>query len=419
MKRCFLSLLLLPHLLAANEIPPFLNQDEVKNAKFECLEAPYLPETVRDKKYTDILWNETLVYLKGFADALTKSLSTDNCNHSATAMYETKGAQKQCITDNVDVQKMIKHIYAVVHNPEKAKACFNPQIKNPDIYIANQSSIYDIPIGKWLERPTLEEYYSKKNDDPALQKIGLNFARNFNKMILNNQIKMPQYFPEDISAKRLPNLWLGAGWVPMYSGTDERAQNMGEARVRGGYAYAEVMGHWGLLKISTINGEKVGAEIGMTAQAVDSFYPYHHHATSEIYFTIKQPKCINSTKQFVLSAGSPLLKELKIDENQRVIEFNGSKVPNMDSYWQSTTPTRDPLLYIPKNSIHAFDLKQHCESKPHESAHVAVWARTNANRKENDYGSTRVCQLKNKQLNKSRINRSDADVICHQTIYKY
>ena len=45
------------------------------------------------------------------------------------------------------------------------------------------------------------------------------------------------------------------------------------------------MGPWGLLRIKEIDGELVGAEIGMTIQ-LESFYPYHFHHSQEIYMNI-------------------------------------------------------------------------------------------------------------------------------------
>ena len=51
----------------------------------------------------------------------------------------------------------------------------------------------------------------------------------------------------------------------MYAWDNERNKK-NFLKTRGMYAYAEVLGHWGLIRIDEINGEKVGAEIGMVNQ---------------------------------------------------------------------------------------------------------------------------------------------------------
>ena len=118
-------------------------------------------------------------------------------------------------------------------------------------------------------------------------------------MVTGEKVKTPKNFPYDVSARSLPNLWASVGWFPMYAEESERNQK-NFANVRGGYAYAEILGHWGLLRIDEINGQKVGAEVGMTVQAVNTLYPYHNHATSELYYTMRQPSCVNQFKTFAI-----------------------------------------------------------------------------------------------------------------------
>lgn len=79
----------------------------------------------------------------------------------------------------------------------------------------------------------------------------------------------------------------------------------------------------------------------------------------------------------------------------------------------STTPESDPLIYIPRNSLHAFDLKEQCEPDPDRDAHVTLWARTKA-QDQNDYGNTNVCTLVDKTLAKVQINKRTANVSCEQ-----
>ena len=51
-----------------------------------------------------------------------------------------------------------------------------------------------------------------------------------------------------------------------------------------------------------------------------------------------------------------------------------------------------PLVYFHPNIIHAFEVDGNCESKPEEKALVTVWARSNAHERNNDYGTTHLCE---------------------------
>ena len=124
-------------------------------------------------------------------------------------------------------------------------------------------------------------------------------------------------------------------------------------------------------------------------------------------------------KQFVINPTNSIVTITGEDEEHYYVEFDGSNIPNIDHYWASTTPDNDPLLFIPANSIHAFNLKENCEATPDETAHVAVWARSNADKKANDYGTTVVCGLKDKSLPKTSINSKYANVKCTLSKYRY
>lgn len=410
-----------PLTVLSKELPPFIDTDFIQNAEFKCLNSlPKVDEN--EEKFVKKLWNETLTYLEGYATAL--STSTNNlCYKSDLAMTETYSKEtgkevKQCIMDNVDMQKLVKHIYTIIHNPEKAYQCFNPQKNVAGLY-SPSSEVKEISeVAKWLNRSTLKNYFENQTIDP-IKRNGIKFSENFYQMITGKDLTMPNNFPFDISANALPNLWASVGWIPMYSGSDLRSVNAGDEHFRGGYAYGEIMGHWGLLQIDTINNEPVGAEIGMTVQAMNTFYPYHFHNIPEIYYTIKEPKCENSIQQFVLGKNSSELNTVDESKKTRSLEFNSIFSKDINKYWCSTTPKKDPLLYIPRNSIHAFDLTQQCENNSKGSAHITIWARSTANEKNNDYGTTLLCELKDESLPKNKINDRNVDVICKQNIHIY
>lgn len=393
----------------------------MSNAEFKCINDD-LNNSERDNDNLCVLWNETLTYLESYAVTLTTSINK-SCYHSDVSVVETKSSdsglkKKQCIMENIDMQKLVKHIYTIILNKDKAYQCFSAQKYNKELYVPSKELENISSVAKWLNRESLEDYF-KNHTEGKIKENGILFSRNFKKMITGNSIQMPKSFPIDISANSLPNLWASVGWIPMYSGNDKRSIDTGSERFRAGYAYGEIMGHWGLLQIDKINNESVGAEIGMTIQAMNTFYPYHFHNIPEIYYTIKQPRCRNQIKQFIVDKNNVVLKEIENTEHYRALEFNGADTNDIDHYWISTAPNKDPLIYIPRNSIHAFDLTATYENTSESDVHITIWARSTSNEKKNDYGTTLLCELKNKNLPSNKINSKTANVICKQNYHIY
>ncbi|PXZ07916.1 hypothetical protein DKK70_04460 [Gilliamella apicola] len=394
-------------------LPNFIIDKDIKNAKFVCLNPP-TNYTQEEKKEINKLWKETVIYLQTFANALITP-QTENCINSDEAIIQTGTTsenipKKQCIMDNIDVKKMVKHIYTIIYNQDEAFKCFNPQKNVEGLYSPSEELNKKSSVAQWLNRPLLKMYY-QNDENMEIQKAGMKYADKFNSFVTDSAIKMPSNFERDISAKSLPNLWASSGWVPMYSNNTERNVNAGDLTFRASYAYAEIMGHWGLLQIDSINGEPVGAEIGMTVQAGNTFYPFHHHNTNEIYYTIREPSCTKGISQFVVPYDDNLFTEKSSINNKLIVELSGSKTTNINNYWAATTPKHDSLLYIPRNAIHAFNLtKTNCGNN---YAHVTIWARTDAHEKNSDYGTTNICQLQDKTLAKENINKAQADIVCH------
>ena len=116
------------------------------------------------------------------------------------------------------------------------------------------------------------------------------------------------------------------------------------------------MGHWGLIRIAEINDVPVGAEIGMVAQGIDTFYPFHNHAIPEIYYTIREPACAKEFRNFAIREDNPLLETISEDEHMREVEFDGGH-EFAENFWVPTSPKSDDLIYFHQNTIHAFDIQ--------------------------------------------------------------
>ena len=361
----------------AADIPHFIDQKDLENPTFRCLVAAdaqqkYTPE---EQKLVDTLWNETLVYLQAYARALTND-PTGTCRNSDLAVYDTTdGFKSMCITDRREVQLMVKHIYQVVNNPEKAKACFAPRKGEEGLLAPDGELLKRSLVAQWLQRQGLTDFFTKTIQNPDVQKYGVKFAKNFDTLIAGEEVKTPEQFGRDVSANALPNLWASVGWIPMYAAeSDRNKRNFNN--VRGGYAYAEVMGPWGLLRIKSINGEHVGAEIGMTVQAMDTLYPYHNHNITEMYYTLRQPATNNQFRTFAVREDSPYIKTVKRDRKIHEVEFD-SGMPNEPAMWASSSYDRAPLVYFHENTIHAFEVHSDGEVKPERRALVTVWSRGN------------------------------------------
>jgi hypothetical protein len=139
----------------------------------------------------------------------------------------------------------------------------------------------------WINRPLLTDYYRKMGG--AIGAAGTELNENF--LAVTSRTDTTSHWTRDVSIKGLPTLWSSVGWIPFYAENPDA----GSDRFRGGYLYAEVMGPWGNLRIKDIDGEPVGAEIGMTVQLFNTAYPFHYHHPQEIYMTLTKPSASTRT----------------------------------------------------------------------------------------------------------------------------
>ena len=344
-------------------------------------------------------FSEALTYIEGYARGLTESDGI--CRNSDTTMTQTNthdfgGPEYMCIMDRRDMQLLVKHIYFVLYHPNKAVKCFHGREDVNWMFGPGGSLEANSPVAQYMTqqgRVSLQDFYKDEGQVPNgdVRAFGALYAEHFSEMVTGSDMKVPAAFPFDITANALPNLWASAGWVPMYAWDSERNKK-NFIKTRGSYAYAEVMGHWGLLRVDTINGDKVGAEIGMVNQGIDTFYPFHNHAIPEIYYTIRMPACAEEFNNFAIRENNPLLATVSETEEMREVEFDGSD-EKTEAFWVSTSPKVDDLIYFHSNTIHAFDIKgENCHDDPVEKAIVTVWARSMAHDKRNDYGTTLLCE---------------------------
>lgn len=328
----------------------------------------------------DKLFKESMLYLEGFV----KTLKTPQAHcDSALARRHTKENHEHattCIHHFQDVSLLLEQTTFIINNSEQAKKCFDPQrdykkmkLFTPNIYMQEKSE-----IARWLNRPLLTDYFAA-HAEKEVQQAGEALHKNFELIIHQVTAK---HLRTDITMHHLYDLWSSVGWIPFYAERQEAIN----PRFRGGYAYAEVIGPWGMLRIDKVNDQPFGLELGMTVQLSDTFYPYHYHHPQEIYIPLSNENCI---KQYEYSI-------LESDDNslQHSAHIQGKNITISSEQWKNISYPYQlyPLevSYLTRNAIHAFYLKNTCFETQPISALVNIWARTTAHEYDQ---TTRLCHL--------------------------
>ena len=377
-------------------LPSFISSSRVLNAQITCSGVPRESRqlTQEESKYRDLVWEEAMVYLRNIAVAAT---TTDRyCRNSDIAVFETgrQDASKprsMCLMDREDSREMINNIYAIISNQIESKKCFSLNKESQDVFSPGGLLLSQSKAALSLERKTLSQFF-KDLQIPDVREHGLVVAENFSGIVTGDKIQTPSAFPSDISANSLPNLWASVGWIPMYAKEDSRFHN-NQPSARGGFVYAEVLGSTGLIRIKSINGMPMRSEIGMTVQKLDSFYTFHTHDATEIYYNLKKPSCDKQIEVFAMREGNLLLKTVQENDHYRIVEFDAGLPSIKDNFWMSASPVGRDLTYFHENTIHALKLSSECSRNPEKSGAVAVWSRTRGFDKNNsNYSKTNICE---------------------------
>ncbi len=355
------------------ETPRFVCDDDIDTTEL----------TPEERALEDELWQQTLTYLRGFVTALETSRL---CLDSPLAVIQTNDGktnrtQTRCVSRYRDVELMVKHVNWVLDNPELARTCFDTQ-KNYQafqLYTPTEAMKQASDVAAWIDRPTLEAYYADK--EGTVGEAGGDLVENFEAILKNTS--SAGFVDVDMTYQGLPDLWTAVGWLPFYA---ENPKAINE-RFRGGYAYAEVMGPWGLLRIKEIEGELVGAEVGMTIQ-VESFYPYHFHHSQELYMNIGKSSCAKQNTYMVMHWDNPSFAQERSEIGWDVTIDKGD---HRKATWFRPTSPSDPnewIAYYERNAIHATKVGAKCGKTGAPAGFAQVWARTSS--RDNNQ-TTKIC----------------------------
>jgi hypothetical protein len=368
--------------------------------------------TPKEQALADELWEQTLTYLRGFVTALETSRL---CLDSPLAVIQTNDGrtnqtQTRCVSRYRDVELMVKHVNWVLDNPELARNCFDVQ-KNYEafqLYTPTEAMKQASEVAAWIDRPTLEEYHADKEGEVG--EAGRDLTENFEAILKNTN--STAFVEVDMTYQGLPDLWTAVGWLPFYA---ENPKAINE-RFRGGYAYAEVMGPWGMLRIKEIEGELVGAEVGMTIQ-VESFYPYHFHHSQELYMNIGKSSCAKQNTYMVMHWDNPSFAQTRTDIGWDVAI---DKTDHRKATWFRPTSPSDPnewIAYYERNAIHATKVGGKCGKGQAPPGFAQVWARTSS--RDNNQ-TTKICVPVDAKGNTIEVDEvaPDDPVICHLEDWK-
>ena len=254
----------------------------------------------------------------------------------------------------------------MVGNPELAQACFDPTMSTVDEGFRGNTPSEEMAalseVATWLDRPTYAESFPSQD---AVDVFIRSFADDF-LPILRTAVKA-SHWPSDPTIGGLEHLWASVGWIPFYATRAEA----GSERFRGGYAYSEIMGPFGMLKIDEINGEKFQGEIGLTVQRAGTFYAAHFHYPQEVYIILTPPACADQQKY------------LLIDEAENVAEST-SWAP----FFIPMDPEDEWLSYIDTQNLHSF-IVEDCAGNAVKTGLVTAWARTIS--RDDRSQSTNIC----------------------------
>ncbi|MBO64598.1 MAG: hypothetical protein CMA94_07540 [Euryarchaeota archaeon] len=399
-------------------LPSFISPSRVLNAEITCSRPSRdtAAITQEESEYRDLVWEEAMIYLKNLAIAAT---TTDRyCRNSdiavfATGRHDGSKPRNMCLMDREDSREMINNIYAIISNQVESKKCFDLNKNSQDVFSPGGFLSSQSKHAFSQERRTLSEFFQNLQI-PVVREHGLVVADNFSDIVTGDQIQSPSAFPSDVSANTLPNLWASVGWIPMYAKEDGRFHN-NQPSARGGFVYAEVLGSTGLIRIKSINGNAMRSEIGMTVQKLDSFYTFHTHDATEIYYNLKKPSCDKQVEAFAMREGNPLLKTISENDHYRIVEFDAGLPSIKDNFWMSASPVGHDLTYFHENTIHALKLSSECSKNPEKSGAVAVWSRTRGFDKNNPYYSkTNLCESAKREG-----YPADSDEIVRCKLYKW
>ncbi len=393
-----------------NTVPSFLRSDSLQNSTFTCnttgerlggrSETDTGEESIQFdseyEKYEEIVWQEALTYLSSLARASTKS--DQFCRNSDLAIYQTGSIdgnpETLCFMDRDGTRTMVRQIYAILENQDAARQCFSLRENAENLYSIGGSLQAGSLPAQAINRATMKDFFETVENE-EIRQHGLVFSEHFSQIVTGPNIQTPRAFPVDVSANNLPNLWASLGWSAMYANKEGRFKT-NHPETRGSFVYAEVLGGNGLLSIKEINGEPVVAEIGMTAQKLGSFYTFHNHAATEMYYSLKKPACPSEVKTFLMREGNPLIQTIEEGEGMRLVEFDASSPEIKNNYWISVSPNENDLTYYHENTIHALKTSADCADKPEQNGFVAVWARPIGSRANDpDFSVTKLCESAN------------------------
>ena len=350
---------------------------------FECFEnmgiaAAKSSEIVEQES---VLYEQTLEYLRKFLHLLQSDIK--NCKTSSQVILTSYPATTtSCAMNHPELRAIIEQSHKILEYPDDFRSCFRLDASDSGKFTPSIALQELSDVANDVNRPLLSTYFEEEGFSHELKTAGKHLSQNFVSFI--SDIVEPEQY-RSMSFLGLRDLWASVGWIPLYA---ERTENSLTPQFKGSYLYAEVIGPSGLLRIDSIENEPFNLELGMTVQAVGSFYPYHHHLPREIYIDISKNDCLAEEVYFLSNWDQVEFPELKV-QSGAVIVMPASRD------WENrfSKPEGGEIRYIDRNFVHSFYPKNNCANSKAKGL-VSVWARTESTLSDQH---TRVCELVNQE----------------------
>ncbi|MEM6405706.1 MAG: hypothetical protein AAF669_03810 [Pseudomonadota bacterium] len=145
------------------------------------------PQDAKLKAATDVLYKETIDYLRGFISILTKKSAS--CESDAEAITQSHASEdsEACLSKKDDVVKLIEQSKVILDNPDEFRACFDIQkdYSSLELFTPNKQMQETSFTTSAVNRKLMTEYYEGFSANKVISEAGRELSENFIQIISN------------------------------------------------------------------------------------------------------------------------------------------------------------------------------------------------------------------------------------------
>ena len=339
-----------------------------------------VPYQGSEEKKRKVLYRDLIKFLDNFLQSLhhpiskTKyqnskgKISEFGCDNMSQVVTGTANGSKKVSCLPSDTISMYQKIRYIVDHPKDFYPCFDPKYK--DLADDSQLSFFSgrTPSGltdHWQVFFNKGSFTGlKKNTEISTRiwNVLAKFDHFFGKILEgteNDCKKHPRICKlEPTHSNGNRRIFANAGWIPMYARKKSRLDfPTMDDNFRGRYAYTELVGPTGMLRVNTVNEVDFNVMIGAAIQGDGTFYAPHKHLSPELYI--------------------PLRKSChKLREVDRGALVQSMKFGFVTDHLAPLTIDDYPNIWWIGPSVHHFFKVGNCYGNKEQRGLVMIWART-------------------------------------------